>query len=223
LMLRDTGTAVDIESIGVPLFVNNTTKQNLSLNPSGGQVSIGTAPRSSYALTVGGGPVYVYDSAVILGNLTVGQEVVLRSLNVHGTKNFRIDHPLDPANKYLSHAAIESSEVLNMYTGNVVLDANGEAGVEFPEWFGAINADFRYQLTAIGAPGPNLYIAKKMKNNSFRIAGGNPGMDVSWQVTCLRQDAYMKAHPFVVETDKPANKRGIHPEAPVETSVIRKN
>jgi hypothetical protein len=29
------------------------------------------------------------------------------TLSATGTKNFRIDHPLDPANKYLSHAAIE--------------------------------------------------------------------------------------------------------------------
>ena len=103
---------------------------------------------------------------------------------VNGSKDFRIDHPLDPTNKYLYHASIESSEVLNQYSGNVVLDDKGEGQVEFPEWFAAINEDFRYQLTAIGAPGPNLYIAKEISgNDGFTIGGGQPGLKVSWQVT----------------------------------------
>jgi len=127
-----------------------------------------------------------------------------------GTKNFRIDHPLDPTNKYLLHAAIESSEVLNQYSGNVVLDGEGKGRVEFPDWFAAINEDFRYQLTAIGAPGPNLYIAEEMQGNTFTIAGGRPGMKVSWQVTARRNDPYMRAHPYVVEQDKPERERGYY-------------
>jgi hypothetical protein len=34
-------------------------------------------------------------------------------------KDFKIDHPLDPANKYLFHASVESSEMMNIYTGNI--------------------------------------------------------------------------------------------------------
>jgi hypothetical protein len=49
----------------------------------------------------------------------------------------------------------------------------------------SVNGTFRYQLTAIGAPGPNLYISQEVSNNQFTIAGGEPGMKVSWQV--LRQ------------------------------------
>ena len=41
-------------------------------------------------------------------------------------KSFVIDHPLDPANTYLVHAGVESSERANLYTGNVSLDDNGE-------------------------------------------------------------------------------------------------
>jgi hypothetical protein len=141
-----------------------------------------------------------------------------------GVKNFRIDHPLDPANKYLYHSSVESSEMMNMYTGNTTLDASGQATVQLPAWFQAENADFRYQLTAIGASAPGLYIAQEIENNSFRIAGGQAGVKVSWQVTAIRQDAYVKAHPLVVEVDKPANERGyfIHPElygAPAEKSI----
>jgi hypothetical protein len=104
---------------------------------------------------------------------------------------------------------------VNQYSGNAVLDDKGEGRVEFPEWFAAINEDFRYQLTAIGAPGPNLYIAKEITgNDGFTISGGQPGMKVSWQVTARRNDAYMKAHPFVVEKEKPSAVRGhyTHPE-----------
>ena len=131
-----------------------------------------------------------------------------------GSKNFRIDHPLDPSNKYLNHSSIESSEMVNIYSGNVRLDANGRAVVELPEWFQSANADFRYQLTAIGAAAPGLYVAEEISNNQFRIAGGPPGVKVSWQVTGVRQDAYAKAHPLVVEEDKPANLRGyyLHPD-----------
>src|SRR5262249_38122795 len=30
---------------------------------------------------------------------------------------FKIDHPLDPANKYLNHSLVESPEMLNVYAG----------------------------------------------------------------------------------------------------------
>ena len=45
---------------------------------------------------------------------------------------------------------------------------------------------------------------------SFTIAGGNPGMRVSWQVTARRNDADMKAHPYVAEQDKPERERGYY-------------
>jgi len=148
------------------------------------------------------------------GQADRGDLSVAGNLNVTGTKNFKIDHPLDPENKYLYHAAIESSEVLNVYSGNIVLDTNGEATVRMPEWFQAINTDFRYSLTAIGAPAAGLYISDKIKDNAFRIAGGHPGLEVSWQVTGVRNDPVMRAHPFQVEEQKPEHEKGhyIRPE-----------
>jgi hypothetical protein len=131
-----------------------------------------------------------------------------------GVKDFMIDHPLDPANKYLYHTSVESSEMLNLYAGNAILGAGGEIAVQLPEWFDAENTDFRYQLTAIGVPAPGLYIAREIHDHQFVIAGGQPGMKVSWQVTAVRQDAYAKAHPVEVEVMKPERERGryIHPE-----------
>ena len=152
------------------------------------------------------------------GNLNVSGAITA------GTKDFKIDHPLDPANKYLLHASVESSEMKNIYDGRVVLDGRGEAMVQLPDWFEATNGNFRYQLTAIGAPSPGLYIAQEVSGNHFKIAGGTPGVGVSWQVTGVRQDAYAKANPLVVEQKKDVRERGyyIHPElygAPAEKGI----
>ncbi len=159
----------------------------------------------------------------LAGSFT-GEVSVTGNLTVSGTKHFKIDHPLDPANKYLYHASIESSEVLNLYSGNVTLGSSGEATVQLPDWFEALNKDFRYQLTAIGAAAPNLHIAKELENHSFAIAGGVAGMKVSWQVSAVRQDAWEKAHPMIVEAAKPQNEKGyyLNPElfgAPPEKGI----
>jgi hypothetical protein len=121
---------------------------------------------------------------------------------------FQIDHPLDPANKYLNQAAVESPDMLDVYNGNITLDAKGEATVQLPTWFAAANRDFRYQLTSIGAPGPNLYIAQEVQNTEFKIAGGTPGSKVSWQLTGVRNDPYAQQHPVQVEQTKSTNDQG---------------
>lgn len=134
-----------------------------------------------------------------------------------GAKFFKIDHPLDPANKYLMHAAVESSEMKNLYDGVAVLDPNGEARVDLPEWFEALNRDFRYQLTCIGTVGP-VYVADEVNEAHFRIAGGTPGLKVSWLVTGVRKDAFAVAHPLAVEAEKTAEERGRY-LFPVEMGV----
>jgi len=140
-----------------------------------------------------------------------------------GLKSFKIDHPLDPANKYLQHACIESDEILNLYNGNVTLDGSGEAWVTMPDWFEALNQDFRYQLTCIGGHAP-VYIAEEIRGNRFRIAGGEPGMKVSWQVSGVRHDPFVERSGYQVEYAKPADEVGkyMHPEAyglPMEMGV----
>ncbi len=127
-----------------------------------------------------------------------------------GAGGFKIDHPLDPENKYLYHSFVESPDMMNIYNGNVILDTNGEATVEMPEWFESLNRDFRYQITPIGAPGPNLYIAEKINGNRFKISGGTSGMEVSWQVTGVRKDAYAEAHRIPVEEEKNIVEQGTY-------------
>ena len=128
--------------------------------------------------------------------------------------SFKIDHPLDPAGKYLSHSFVESPDMMNIYNGLVGLNDRGEATVQMPDWFSALNQEFRYQLTAMGAPGPNLYIANEISRNSFKIAGGQPGLKVSWQVTGIRHDAWANAHRIPIEENKNAEEHGayLHPD-----------
>jgi hypothetical protein len=127
--------------------------------------------------------------------------------------SFVIDHPLEPEHKYLAHSFVESPDMKNVYDGVVVLDSRGAAVVELPEWFEALNRDFRYQLTCIGAFAP-VYVATEIASNRFTIAGGRPALKVSWQVTGVRHDAYAEAHRIVVEQDKPAEEQGtyLYPE-----------
>ena len=132
-----------------------------------------------------------------------------------GSGGFKIDHPLDPENRYLYHSSVESPDMLNVYNGNVILGADGEATVKLPDYFEAVNKDFRYQLTPIGTPGPNLYISEEISENYFKIAGGESGMKVSWQVTGIRKDAFAEANRVQVEKDKPDQERGkyLHAQA----------
>jgi hypothetical protein len=114
------------------------------------------------------------------------------NVNVNGiisgtTKSFVIDHPLDPANKQLRHFSIESDQMTNIYKGNIILDENGEGLVTLPNWFEALNRDYTYQLTCIGGFA-NVYIGEEIMDNQFKIAGGNPGLKVSWEVSGIRHD-----------------------------------
>jgi hypothetical protein len=130
------------------------------------------------------------------------------------TKEFKIDHPLDPGNKYLVHASVESSEMMNIYSGNVTTDEYGLATVTLPAWFQAENTDFRYQLTVVDERFAQAIVAKRIENNQFTIHTNATNVQVSWQITAVRQDAYAKAHPMVVEQVKGARERGFyqHPE-----------
>jgi hypothetical protein len=125
----------------------------------------------------------------------------------------RIDHPADPANKYLLLSSVQSSEMMNIFTGNVVTDELGLATVQLPDWFEAENTDFRYQLTVIGRKA-QAWIAEEVGHGQFKVASDATNIKISWQITAVRQDAFAKAHPLVVEQEKAADERGnyVHPE-----------
>jgi len=167
---------------------------------------------SVYASNNGTSPaIYARSSAGLAGYFD-GDIDVTGSIIKAGSE-YRIDHPLNPADQYLSHSSVSSPDMMNVYNGNVTLDVNGEVWVELPDWFEALNSEYRYQLTAVGSPSPDLHIAEKISRNRFRIAGGIPGQEVSWQVTGVRRDPYANTHRIPVEPDKPQEERGkyLHP------------
>ncbi|HET6272536.1 MAG TPA: hypothetical protein VFG32_06110 [Bacteroidota bacterium] len=154
-----------------------------------------------------------------------GRVRVTGDFSVGGDKNFMIDHPSDPANKYLVHSCVESNDRMNIYNGNIITDASGNATVELPGYFAALNVDYRYQLTVIGQFAQAI-ISSKINNNRFSIKTDKPNIEVSWQVTGVRNDAYAKAHPMQVEVEKPAHEKGTytHPELyglPPRTSDLK--
>jgi hypothetical protein len=192
--------------------VNNTKPAVLGRtatlsNGSAGDFRVTSADETSVAIALrarhrfpapGGLALLVEGPSRFSGNVQIGGTLTKPA------GSFTIDHPLDPEHKTLSHSFVESPDMMNVYNGNAALDENGRATVKLPEYFEALNRDFRYQLTAIGAPGPNLYIAQGVVQNRFRIAGGRPYASVSWQVTGVRQDAYANEHRIKVEESKPA-------------------
>jgi hypothetical protein len=159
----------------------------------------------------------------VKGSLGVGGNLNVTGSLSKGSGSFKIDHPLEPETKYLYHSFVESPDMKNVYDGVVALDARGEAVVELPEYFEALNSDFRYQLTCVGGFAP-VYVVEEIRGNRFKIGGGRPGLKVSWQVTGIRQDAYANAHRIRVEEEKSPEERGtyLHPEAfgqPAEKGV----
>jgi hypothetical protein len=190
-------------------------------------------------LNVGGsgyfdGEVTVKNNAKITGFLqvdtepgfstsTFGGDVSIDGTLTKGSGSFKIDHPLDPANKYFYHSFVESPDMMNIYNGNAMLDNHGEAVIALPQWFEALNKEFRYQLTCLGGFAP-VYIAEEIRHNRFKIAGGKSGLKVSWQVTGIRRDPYADKHRIPVEQEKHGFERGyyLHPDAygqPPEKSV----
>ena len=139
---------------------------------------------------------------------------------------FEIDHPLDPANKYLRHSFVECPEMLNVYSGNVTTDDDGEASIELPDYFEALNQDFRYQLTAIGQFAQAI-VAQEVRNNRFTIKTDQPRVKVSWQVTGTRQDSWAVANRIAVEEEKAPEEKGryLHPElcAQPEEAMIHRS
>jgi hypothetical protein len=132
------------------------------------------------------------------------------NLAASGTKAFVIDHPLDPAHQYLYHYSLEGPAPFNLYRGTAALDSSGAAWVALPAYFEAINTDLNYQLTAVGAAMPNLHVAQKIEGNRFQIAGGVAHKEVSWQVTAVRNDPWVRDHGFRTEAAKPDQTTGTY-------------
>jgi hypothetical protein len=220
-----------VEGIGFNLRWDQSNWQSNGDNSNNGAAFIGD--------NNGTGDIEVYSiPSTGAGNQTLSQSAFANhlvatfnpaGLNVRGnfsatgSKSFKIDHPLDPANKYLIHNAVESPDLMDIYNGSVTTDKRGLAVVALPEYFDALNRDFRYQLTAIGQFAQAI-VAKKIVNNRFVIRTSKPGVEISWQVTGIRHDVYANAYRTPTEQMKPPAEQGhyLQPElfgAPPEQAI----
>jgi hypothetical protein len=168
------------------------------------------------------------------GNVGIGTSTPTQRLTVAGNMNvtgslskgggsFKIDHPLDPENKYLYHSFVESPDMMNVYNGEVTTDGTGYALITLPDYFEALNRDFRYQLTVIDDEDQSDVVvwAKVVRRigvdgaNTFTIRTFKGNVAVSWQVTGIRKDAWAEKNRIPNSVDKVGREKGkyLHPEA----------
>lgn len=151
------------------------------------------------------------------------------NVHVQGTLSksagsFVIDHPLEPENKILRHSFVEGPEMMLIYKGRAKLN-NGEVTVNLPDYFDGLNhpEGREINLTCINGWSP-LYLAGEIKNNQFTVkttSQGNFEQEFSWIIYGVRNDAYARTHPIVVEEEKGSDNsftkgKYIHPDAYTE-------
>jgi len=197
------------ESFGV--YGYNTDGSGVQGRASGGSGVLGKATES-YGVGVSGINTGGGYAGLFTGNLGVQG-----NLSKSGG-SFKIDHPVQPREKFLYHSFVESPDMKNIYDGNVTTDADGYAEVRLPDWFEALNEDFRYQLTVIGRFAQAI-VAEEIHDNRFVIQTSEPHVKVSWQLTGIRHDRWAEAHRIPVEEEKTDAEIGhyIHPELWNET------
>lgn len=162
-------------------------------------VGIGTSPNSSYRLNVSG-------DSYLNGNVGIGTSPSYSyKLNVNGnanvsgtfsatTKNFVINHPLDPKNKQLVHSSLEGPEVGVYYRGEGQLE-NGRATIELPSYFEALTRKENRTVLLTpkfdnNEPISNL-AASNVENGKFYIRAigqDNLSQKFYWEVKAIRGD-----------------------------------
>ncbi|MBS1771489.1 MAG: hypothetical protein JST82_01425 [Bacteroidetes bacterium] len=225
LLAQTSSTTTSTLARGIVGAAGNSSSENHGLfgyaaNPGGSSYNVAgffytagsTSTGNSYGLysTATNGAVnygiYAGASGTGYAGYFAGNVTVTGTL-AKGGGTFKIDHPLDPENKYLYHSFVESPDMMNIYNGNIVTDAAGNATVTLPSYFEALNQDFRYQLTVMGSFAQAI-IAEEVSGNQFKIKTDKPNVKVSWQVTGVRHDKFANAHRVVPETEKEPEMKG---------------
>ena len=183
------------KNYGVDAYAEGSTDTNFSIYSTAGTTGV------SYA-------------GYFIGNVTVTGNLDVQGNISKGGGTFKIDHPTDPENKYLVHSFVESPEMMNVYNGNTTTDAQGFATVTLPEYFESANKDFRYQLTVLGQFAQAI-VKEKINGNKFIIQTNIPNVEVSWQVTGIRNDPYAQKNRIVPVQEKDGALKGkyLHPKA----------
>lgn len=194
--------------VGYGSGYSNTTGNSNTIIGTNANVVAGNL---SNATAIGAGAYVTSSNTVVLGTgadtVRIPGNLVVTGSVAKGGGSFRIDHPLDPENKYLYHSFVESPDMMNIYNGNATTDANGDAVITLPDYFSALNRDFRYQLTVIGQFAQAI-VHEKMNGNKFKIKTDKPKVEVSWQVTGIRKDKFAEDERIKVEENKPQDEKG---------------
>jgi hypothetical protein len=184
---------------------------------------VGVAENGPSARAVAGYNSGPGDAGYFAGNVFISSDLEVDGKITKAGSAFKIDHPLDPANRYLQHAAVESPDMMNVYAGKITTDTEGNGVVELPTYCQELNDSFCYQLTVIGGFAQAV-VSEEIRDNRFSIATDRPEVTVSWQVTGVRKDPWAERNRLVVEEEKPDEERGkfLHPELygePVSRSI----
>lgn len=196
-----TGEGSDFDVASGAFRAVGGTSRNWGLNAE----AYGNAGTTNYGIVANASGGTSYAGYFVGNNHTVG------TLSAT-TKTFKIDHPLDPYNKYLNHSSIESDEMMNLYRGITKTDDDGYATVEVPNWFSALNENIQYQLTVVDEGDSDDFVmakvVQKLENNKFRIRTNVPNVEVNWMLTGVRIDKSARFRPVVVEEEKPEQFKG---------------
>jgi hypothetical protein len=137
--------------------------------------------------------------------LYAARVTVTGALNVYGTKNFVIQHPLDE-DRYLVHAAAEGPTADLVYRGTSSLQ-NGSVVVELPPYFEAASkADGRtvFVTPKIAADGSQCNMAaSSIENGRFTVSTqgcvNNCAHKFDWLVFAIRGDVETVVEPLKTE------------------------
>jgi len=198
--------------------VANTVHTSLELWAGASQKSYFQYKNADDILEIGHtdatGQIDFYLGAGKVMNFTSGNVTVLGDLDVggnisKGSGTFKIDHPLYPEEKYLYHSFVESPDMMNIYDGIITTDEKGNAVIELPSYFNALNKDFQYQFTPIGSFS-KVMVTKEISENTFEIRSQKPNVKISWQVTGIRKDPYANKYRVIPEVEKETQNKGTY-------------
>ena len=164
-----------------------------------GKVGIGCSPGSEKLKVQG--DIYASGKISCPGTIisnwaNIGLAVTAILMSV--VKYFRIDHPLDPQNKNLTHGCLEGPEHGVYYRGNGTL-VNGTATITLPTYYNALtmNNTYTVMLTSKGNTTFDLSY-DSFNETAFIVYGSVQTGEFDWLVQATRGDV----DPLEVETDK---------------------
>jgi hypothetical protein len=117
--------------------------------------------------------------------------IITGELDVTGTKNFLIPHPLDKA-KDLVHSSLEGPECGVFYRGEVTTK-KGVAEVTLPDYFEKLTlpGDRTVLLTQVFESTTDelvMLAASRVTAGKFKIRSSTPSVKVAWEVKAVRSD-----------------------------------